>query len=80
MLRLSSLTTGDTEVSHTTLSQGHKRLLLTPIDDFLTSDQAISEHTMKDMLISLRSTLHNDIQSIVTMLDTEIKDIGDRVS
>lgn len=35
---------------------------------------------MKDMLVSLRSSIHSDVQSIALKLNTEIQDLGNRVS
>lgn len=50
-----------------------------PIAAFPTSNQPVLETTMKEMLISLQSSLHNDISSMFTKFSTEMQSMGKRI-
>lgn len=61
-------------------SQDDTRELQDSITDFPTANTPIMDTTLKDMLISLRSTLHADIQSLTRQFKSEISSVNKRIS
>lgn len=55
------------------------RELPNTINSFPTVNQPISESTLKDMLISLRSSLHADMMECMKGFKTDVHELGDRV-
>lgn len=67
------------EVIPNTDSQDDNRELPDSITTFSTSNQPVSDTTLKDMFISLRSTIHSDMITCMQKLNTELNAMGDRV-
>ncbi|XP_077341238.1 uncharacterized protein LOC143986704 [Lithobates pipiens] len=68
------------EVSAFNSSMDDTRELQDSITDFPTLNQPVMDTTLKDMLVSLRSTLHADIMAITQQFKTEVHAVTDRVS
>lgn len=68
------------EVSGLNSSLDDTRELQDSITDFPTSNQPVMDTTLKDMLVSLRSTLHSDILAITHQFKSEVKAVSNRVT
>lgn len=49
------------------------------IDDFPAVGQPLSDKTLKDMLVSLRGSLHRDMMTMVSQMRWEVDGIGERI-
>ena len=68
------------EVRSNADSQEDTRELPDSIISFPTQNQPVLDTTLKDMLISLRSTIHGDMMSCMGKFSTELSEVGDRVN
>lgn len=59
--------------------QNSTRQFIECIDDYPTANQPISDTTLKDMLVSLRGSLHRDMISMVIQNRAKVDAIGERV-
>lgn len=56
------------------------RELQYPILEFPTKKQPLMDTILKDMLVSLRSTIHADIMSLTSHFKPEFKEVNGRVT
>lgn len=61
-------------------SQSHTPETSDPIAGFPTSGQPVSDTVLKDMLMSLRSSIHHDMLHTVNKCQAEVHIIGERVN
>lgn len=54
------------------------RELVNTINAFPTENQPISDTTLKDMLVSLRSLLHVDMMESMSNFKAEVRELGRR--
>lgn len=45
-----------------------------------TTGQPLSDTTMKEMLVSLRGSMHRNLMECVSQMKSDIAEVGDRVS
>lgn len=77
---MSQAPTDNTEVRGFYSSLDDTRELQDSITDFPTLNQPVMDTTLKDMLVSLRSSLHADIMSITQQFKSEVSAVANRVS
>lgn len=70
----------DNEVSSILDSGDDTREMPDSIDQFPTNNQPVLDIVLKEMLVSLRSSLHSDMISCVHKFDTELQSVTSRVS
>ncbi|XP_018417948.1 PREDICTED: uncharacterized protein C3orf67-like [Nanorana parkeri] len=56
------------------------RELFAPIENYPTANQPLSDTTLKDMLVSLRSSLNSDMQALVHQFSSDLQEVGERVT
>ena len=56
------------------------RELIDPFTAFPTSGKAVSDTTLKDMLVSLRSSMHADMLQCMRNFKADVGELGDRVT
>lgn len=61
-------------------SQDSTKEFIEQMHDFPTLDQPLTDTLMKEMLVTLRGSLHRDLMECTTQLKAEVTAIGDRVS
>lgn len=61
-------------------SQDSTKEFIEQMHDFPTLDQPLTDTMMKDMLITLRGSLHRDLMECTTQLKAEVAAIGDSLS
>lgn len=79
-MRLDSTASDMHEVNHPSSSQGPQGAQPDPIITYPTVGQPILNITLKEMLISLRSSLQSDMLSFLHRFDHNIAVLEDRVS
>lgn len=68
------------EVSAHTASQSQASATPDPLEGFPTSGQPVSDTVLKEMLMSLRSSLHQDMLQTVQKCQAEVHSLGERVN
>lgn len=77
--KLSHMSDSPADQHASTLSMEDTRELHDSILAFPTNDQPVLDTTLKDMLVSLRSTIHTDILSLMQQFKSDIGEVSDRV-
>lgn len=62
------------------MSQDSTTELFPQIHDFPTTGQPLSDTTMKEMLVSLRGSLHRDLMQCVSQMKSEVAAVGEHVN
>lgn len=62
------------------MSQDSIREFVEQINEFPTTGQPLSDTIMRDMLITLRGSLHRDMMTCIAELRKDVSSIGDRVN
>ena len=61
-------------------SQNSTRVFVEQINEFPTSGMPLSDTVMKDMLVTLRGSLHRDMMLCISQIKSDVTSIGERVS
>lgn len=61
-------------------SRDSTRVFIEQINEFPTSGMPLSDTIMKEMLVTLRGSLHRDMMQCISQIKSDVTSIGDRVS